>query len=122
NGDGVLDSLDPVGGTELLPLVIRDNPATPGDDTNYLRYTGPDHVVLGGTNPGNASNPSGNDILIGTEGDDPFWGDGGDDTLEGGAGNDQVEAGDGDDTVTDLGGDDTLKGNAGNDVIHGGQG
>jgi Ca2+-binding RTX toxin-like protein len=122
DGDGVLDSLDPVGGTELLPLVIRDNPATPGEDTNYLRYTGPDHVVLGGTNPGNASNPSGNDILIGSEGDDTFWGDGGNDTIEGGAGNDQVEAGDGDDIITDLGGDDNLKGNGGNDVIQGGQG
>ena len=106
----------------MLPLVIRDNPATPGEDTNYLRYTGPDHVVLGGTNPGNASNPSGNDILIGSEGDDTFWGDGGNDTIEGGAGNDQVEAGDGDDIITDLGGDDNLKGNGGNDVIHGGQG
>ena len=33
----------------LTPLVIRDNPATAGPDTNYLRYTGGDHVVLGGT-------------------------------------------------------------------------
>jgi len=115
DGDGALDSDDPIGGTALLPLVIRDNPATPGDDdSNYLRYTGPDHVVLGGT--------SGNDILIGSEGDDTFWGDGGDDTIEGGAGNDQVEAGDGDDIITDLGGDDNLKGNGGNDVIQGGQG
>ena len=32
-----------------MPLVIRDNPATAGADTNYLRYTGDDHVVLGGT-------------------------------------------------------------------------
>ena len=28
---------------------MRDNPATPGADTNYLQYTGEDHVVLGGT-------------------------------------------------------------------------
>ena len=28
---------------------VRDNAATPGVDTNYLRYTGGDHVVLGGT-------------------------------------------------------------------------
>ena len=32
-----------------LPLVIRDNPETVGPDTNYLRYTGEDHIVLGGT-------------------------------------------------------------------------
>src|SRR5262245_58064849 len=33
----------------LIPLVIRDNPATPGPDTNYLQFTGQEHVVLGGT-------------------------------------------------------------------------
>ena len=32
----------------LDPLVIRDNRHA-GPDTNYLRYTGGDHVVLGGT-------------------------------------------------------------------------
>ncbi len=123
DGDGVLDvGVDPTGGTELLPLVIRDNPATDGPDTNYLRYTGADHVVLGGTNPGNATNPSGNDILIASEGDDTIWGDGGNDRIEGGDGNDQVEGGDGDDIITDKGGDDVLKGGAGNDVIHAGNG
>src|SRR5215470_16920670 len=50
-GDG---RADPTGGTmigsvEITPLVIRNNPATPGPDTNYLQYTGEDHVVLGGT-------------------------------------------------------------------------
>ena len=40
---------DPTGGGILTPLVIRNNPATPGPDTNYLRYTGDQHVVLGGT-------------------------------------------------------------------------
>ena len=46
DGDG---SADPTGGTILVPLVIRNNPATSGPDTNYLRYTGDEHVVLGGT-------------------------------------------------------------------------
>ena len=68
---------DPVGGGILTPLVVRNNPSTPGPDTNYLRYTGPEHVLLGGTDPGNAFNPSGNDILIGSEGDDTLYGDGG---------------------------------------------
>ena len=40
---------DPTGGSLLTPLVVRNNPATPGADTNYLRYTGDEHVVLGGT-------------------------------------------------------------------------
>ena len=49
-----------------LPLVIRDNPDTAGPDTNYLHYTGEDHVVLGGT--------SGNDIMISSIGDDTHLG------------------------------------------------
>jgi len=105
---------DPDGGTVLLPTVTRDNPATPGQDTNYLRYTGADHVVLGGTD--------GDDILIASIGDDTIWGDGGNDRIEAGDGVDNVEGGDGHDIITDLGGDDTLKGNAGNDVIAGGNG
>ncbi|AYC33300.1 heme peroxidase [Pseudomonas cavernae] len=120
--DGLANNSDPLGGSALVPLVIRDNPATAGLDTNYLRYTGDQHVVLGGTNPGNLANPSGDDILIASEGDDTLWGDGGNDRLEGGDGNDNIEGGAGDDIITDMGGDDTLKGNAGDDVIHGGNG
>ncbi len=103
-----------IGGVDLTPLVIRDNPNTVGPDGNYLQYTGPDHVVLGGTD--------GNDILISSEGDDTIYGDAGNDRIDGGYGNDFVEGGDGDDIITDLGGDDTLHGNEGNDVIQGGNG
>ncbi|MGH8847842.1 MAG: peroxidase family protein, partial [Polaromonas sp.] len=105
---------DPLGGTALIPLVIRDDPRTPAVDTNYLRYTGLDHVVLGGT--------PGDDIIISSIGDDTLWGDAGNDRLEGGDGVDNIEGGDGNDIITDWGGDDTLKGNAGDDVIHGGNG
>ena len=42
--------------------VIRDNPATSALDTNYLHYTGDQHVDLGGTDR--------NDTLIASEGDD----------------------------------------------------
>ncbi|MDB5745134.1 MAG: hypothetical protein JWR68_3449 [Polaromonas sp.] len=113
---------DPVGGGILTPLVIRNNPATAGPDTNYLRYTGGEHVVLGGTDVGNAFNPTGRDILIASEGDDTLFGDGGNDYLEGGAGNDIINGGDGDDIIRDLGGDDNIKAGAGNDVVHGGPG
>ena len=51
----------------LIPLVIRDNPATTGPDTNYLQYTGPDHVVLGGTNPDPITHLGGNDIIISSD-------------------------------------------------------
>ncbi|KJZ36623.1 peroxidase family protein [Pseudomonas fluorescens] len=111
---GVDGKADPTGGimingVEVVPLVIRDNPNTPGADSNYLQYTGEDHVVLGGT--------AGNDIIISGDGDDTVYGDGGNDRLEGGAGNDAVLGGAGDDIITDSFGDNRLEGNAGNDVI-----
>lgn len=106
--------VDPVGTSLLTPLVIRDNPATPGADTNYLRYTGGDHVVLGGTGA--------NDTLIAGIGDDTLFGDGGNDLLEGGFGNDIINGGDGDDIIKDSGGDDNIKAGKGNDVVHAGPG
>jgi Ca2+-binding RTX toxin-like protein len=98
-----------INGVEIVPLVIRDNPNTTGPDSNYLQYTGEDHVVLGGT--------AGNDIIISGDGDDTVYGDGGNDRLEGGAGNDAVLGGAGDDIISDSFGDNRLEGNAGNDVI-----
>src|SRR5215470_13291084 len=95
-------------------MVIRDNPNTVGPDTNYLEYTGEDHVVLGGT--------AANDVIISSEGDDTVYGDAGNDRLEGGDGNDLIRGGLGDDIITDTGGDDTLQGDEGNDVIQGGNG
>ena len=113
-GLGVDGRDDPNSGDPLLPLVIRNNPNTPGLDNNYLQYTGGDHVVLGGTN--NA------DIMISGIGDDTIWGDGGNDRIEGGHGNDLIRAGGGDDIITDIGGDDNIQGDAGNDVIQAGNG
>ncbi|NLF32951.1 MAG: heme peroxidase, partial [Planctomycetes bacterium] len=94
--------------------VIRDDPATPGADTNYLQYTGDEHVVMGGTDDA--------DTIIGSIGDDTIWGDGGNDRIDGGDGNDQLRGGPGDDIITDTGGDDNLQGDDGNDVLHGGNG
>ncbi|EJN32944.1 heme peroxidase family protein,putative calcium-binding protein, partial [Pseudomonas sp. GM78] len=113
-GLGAGGKADPTGGlmidgVEIVKLVVRDNPDTPGTDNNYLRYNGEDHVVLGGT--------AGNDIIISGDGDDTIYGDGGNDILEGGAGNDAVLGGAGDDIITDSFGDNRLEGNAGNDVI-----
>ncbi len=113
-GEGVNGRADPSNGDPLLPLVIRDDPTTVGPDTNYLRYTGEDHIVLGGTELA--------DTMISSEGDDTLWGDGGNDRLDGGYGNDQIRGGAGDDIITDLGGDDNIQGGDGNDVIHGGNG
>ena len=113
--DDVMDTnADPVGAGLLTQLVIRNNPATSGTDTNYLRYTGDDHVLLGGTNA--------NDILIASIGDDTLFGDGGNDRLEGGFGNDIINGGAGDDIIKDSGGDDNVKAGDGNDVVHAGPG
>ncbi|MGE0741003.1 MAG: peroxidase family protein, partial [Hyphomonadaceae bacterium] len=106
---------DPTGAALLTPLVIRDNPDTIGPDGNYLRYTGAETVVLGGT--------AGNDILIaGDSDDDTLWGDEGDDYIDGGYGADMIRGGAGDDVIHDLGGDDNIQGGDGNDVIHAGNG
>ncbi|NEX94780.1 peroxidase family protein [Caulobacter sp. 17J65-9] len=102
-----LGSADPTGGSLTQPLVIRG----PG---NHLEYTGPDHVVLGGTDD--------DDTLISSEGDDTIWGDGGRDRIDGGFGNDNIDGGAGDDIIWDRGGDDVIKGGEGNDAINGGAG
>jgi Ca2+-binding RTX toxin-like protein len=112
--DGIAGNSDPASDNPLIPLVIRDNPNTVGADSNYLRYTGEDHVVLGGT--------AGNDIIISSEGDDTIWGDAGNDMLEGGYGNDMLRGGAGNDIITDIGGDDNIQGGDGNDVVQGGNG
>lgn len=109
-----LDGDDPTGGTILTPLVLRDDPSTAGLEANYLRYTGADHVLLGGTDLA--------DTLIASEGDDTLYGDGGNDRMEGGAGNDQYIGGDGDDIITDLFGDDIMRTGRGHDAVNAGQG
>ncbi|MBK5401209.1 heme peroxidase [Pseudomonas sp. TH39(2020)] len=108
-----LGNADPLG-ENGEQVVFRDNPLTTGPDTNYIKYTGEEHIVLGGTN--------GADILVSSDGDDTVWGDGGNDRIEGGNGNDQLRGGAGDDIITDLGGDDNIQGGDGNDVLHGGNG
>ena len=91
-------------------LLVRDTTLGP----NTIRYTGDQHVVMGGTD--------GVDRIRASEGDDTIWGDGGNDRLEGGAGNDSINGGDGHDRITDSFGDDNIKGGAGHDVINGGPG
>ncbi len=105
---------DPVGDSILIPLVIRDNPSTGLVESNYLHYTGGEHVVLGGTDDA--------DTIIGGIGDDTIWGDDGDDDLEGGDGADIIIGGSGDDIITDIGGEDNLQGLDGNDAIFSGAG
>ncbi len=114
---------DPVQATAIMeainPKVVRRDPGADVDgdghaDGGYLKFTGGEHVVLGGT--------EGDDTLIGDKGIDALWGDGGDDYLNARSESDQVFGGDGDDIIEDPFGDDLLRGENGNDVISGGAG
>jgi len=112
---------DPVHDNMILqainPMVIRKDTDGDGAD-DYIRYTGVDHVVLGGTEV--------NDTLLGSEGDDTLWGDAGDDRIDGGQGVDHAFGGAGDDVITDggtpMGAADVIHGDDGNDVISAGDG
>ncbi len=113
NGDA--PGKDPLGNDPTLEAlgltkVVRDNPLTPEVDTNYIRFFGGEHIVIGGTN--------GNDTIISDFGDDGIWGDAGDDRIESGAGVDLVNGGAGNDILTDSGDTgDFIKGDEGDDVI-----
>ena len=115
--DGNPGTADPVGESELIPLVIRDDAGLTTnirvlDPTRVVQYTGGDHVTIGGT--------TGRDTIIGGIGDDTLWGRSGDDRIEGGDGADLIEGGSGDDIITDLSGPDVIEGGDGNDAISSG--
>ena len=94
---------------------IVDNAATAVNEAllirvgSQVRFTGGEHIVMGGT--------ASNDNMRAGAGDDTLYGDEGNDTLEGSAGNDFVLGGAGDDILTDSFGDDQIKGGDGNDVV-----
>ncbi len=101
------------------PKVVRVAPGADVDgdgfdDGGLLKYSGGEHVTLGGT--------EGNDFLYGDKGIDTLWGDGGDDYLNPGMESDEVFGGDGDDIIEDPFGDDFLRGGEGNDVVSAGPG
>lgn len=100
-------------GFHLTAKVVRDDPNTSVNEKlthTYLKFTGGEHVVLGGS--------ENNDRIYGDKGIDTLWGDGGNDYLNAGSEADQVFGGDGDDIIEDPFGDgDFLRGNLGNDVV-----
>jgi hypothetical protein len=104
------------------PGAITDDPTTDYNEAalltkaagNTTRFSGPEHVVFGGT-------PQ-DDRVISSEGDDTIWADEGNDRIEGGDGVDALNGDLGDDIITDLNGDDNIKGGKGNDAINAGPG
>ncbi len=118
--------LDPLWGngevhSALIARKVMRTLGTDTDNTNgnvagdghleggVLRFTGGEHVVVGGT--------EGNDKIWTDKGIDTLWGDGGNDYLNAGTESDDVFGGEGDDIIEDPFGDDVLRGNQGNDVI-----
>jgi Ca2+-binding RTX toxin-like protein len=70
----------------------------------------------------NANGGSGNDVMIGGNGNDNFKGGSGDDVMLGRGGNDKMDGGKGNDILFGGKGDDCIRGGKGNDFIDGGQG
>ena len=114
-GHATMPAADPISGIRLTPLVIRDNPATPGPDTNYLQYTGDEHVVLGGT--------AGNDILIASDRRrHALWRRRQRPASRAVTATTSSTAAPATTSSPIIGGDDIIHGEDGNDVIHGGNG
>ena len=109
--DPFLQALDPK--VVQIQGAVRVGETDAGGDAIYdggiLKFSGGEHVVLGGT--------EGNDLLYGDKGIDTLWGDDGDDYLNAGMESDNVYGGTGDDIIEDPFGDDFLRGEAGDDVI-----
>ncbi|WP_058371607.1 peroxidase family protein, partial [Fulvimarina pelagi] len=106
---------DPEGNDPILEAlgrkkVLRDDLTTSEVETNYIKFTGGEHIVVGGTND--------DDTIITDDGDDAIWGDAGDDYIESGFGVDLVNGGYGNDIILDAGDEgDFLKGDEGDDVM-----
>ena len=110
-----------------------DTPIIPGgsEPTGGGSETTPDEneptPVPGETIHGNSGNnelvgTDGDDIIYGYGGNDDISGDAGNDIIYGGAGNDKLYGGDGNDILYGGDGNDNLYGGAGNDILIGGKG
>ncbi|MXO49184.1 heme peroxidase [Erythrobacter vulgaris] len=101
---------DPILNAIGQTLVQRDDLATPGVETNYIKFIGDEHIAINGTD--------GDDTIISGAGDDGIWGGLGNDRIEGGQGVDLILGGAGNDIITDSGDSgDFIKGEDGDDVI-----
>lgn len=76
-------------------------------NSDNINGTGENDTLYGWASGGDATSPSGNDILNGNAGNDTLYGGTGDDSLSGAAGNDKLDGGTGSDTMSGGTGDDT---------------
>ncbi|MDG1117942.1 MAG: peroxidase family protein, partial [Flavimaricola sp.] len=108
--DAFLQMIDP----KVVRIQTDVFDANGHDFGGTLKFSGGEHVVLGGT--------EGNDSLYGDKGIDALYGDGGDDYLNAGMEADHYFGGDGNDIIEDPFGDDFIRGENGDDVIAAGTG
>lgn len=71
---------------------------------------------------GPADDPTGDDVIVGTDGDDKSKGTKDDDIINSGEGDDRVHGHDGDDVIYGGAGNDELFGGSGDDILYGGEG
>ncbi|WP_413160459.1 calcium-binding protein [Capilliphycus salinus ALCB114379] len=127
-GDGENNSIDALGGDDLVAGGLGDDTVFGGSGDDVLRgdanrrsaggSNGGDDVISGGAGNDRIGGKGGNDLLSGDSGDDEIFGDDGDDTIMGVTGNDTLTGddfsggsgsdvfvfgnGDGTDTITDF--------------------
>lgn len=101
-------------------LVISDT----GPSVNQLNVFGNsgNDTLLGGDGDDQLNGGTGNDVIYGNGGDDNLNGEAGNDTIFGGEGDDQANGGDGIDELHGGPDNDYLQGGNGNDLLYGDQG
>ena len=110
---------DPTAGISFIGDA-GDNIARTGSSADFV-HTGND-LMIGNDGNDFLAAGAGNDALFGGNGNDRLEADGGNDTVFGGAGDDQLFASTGDDFVSGGTGNDLLEGEEGNDTLIGGDG
>lgn len=101
-----------------------------GDDITIYTGSG-DDTVIGGEGNNTIYTGAGNDAIYGRDGNDTIYAGDGNDTIKGGggtngifgeAGNDTITSGSGNDAISGGEGDDTINAGAGDDYVTGGTG
>lgn len=92
--------------------------------TNFNLGSGNDTLIVDSnvTADIHANGGTGNDVMIGGQGDDHLQGGAGNDAIAGRGGNDHVQGGQGHDALYGGSGNDWLEGNRGHDHVDGGTG
>ncbi len=107
------------GGSDTIPITGVD----PNGSYAYFWSSGDIFIDLGnGSDQWISSNTTGNETVLGGNGDDSIFSGTGDDVLGGGNGNDLISTAGGNNTISGGNGDDTLVGGGGNDLISGDNG